>query len=219
NPKDYEGGQIEEIISLILHKVKEHDRVLKEIKDNILMLNQMTASHSISIQLLETQMGHMLSSLYLRQQEGCLVALWKTQIIKLDLVSEPNFVRRLTPKLTGDPVKLDEVSIHSACRRVVRRSKLISPKGRDLDGQKSSNGQFWPNQGNSEYPSGMGHMGLGLIDNVGCLILFSGGCRFDFWESGLKNCTLGSLVSRIELAKPLGSSRYPILSPLVSCFD
>jgi len=47
--KDYKGGQIKEILSLILHKVKEHDRMLKEIKENVSMLNQMTSSHSISI--------------------------------------------------------------------------------------------------------------------------------------------------------------------------
>uniref|UniRef100_M1DPC9 Uncharacterized protein n=1 Tax=Solanum tuberosum TaxID=4113 RepID=M1DPC9_SOLTU len=75
---DYEGGQVEEILSLILHKVEEHDKVLKEIKENVSMLNQMTASHSISIQLLETQMGHMFSRLYLRQQGDCMVILWKT---------------------------------------------------------------------------------------------------------------------------------------------
>uniref|UniRef100_M1DDZ5 Uncharacterized protein n=1 Tax=Solanum tuberosum TaxID=4113 RepID=M1DDZ5_SOLTU len=28
-PKVYEGGQIEEILSIILHKVEEHDKVLK----------------------------------------------------------------------------------------------------------------------------------------------------------------------------------------------
>uniref|UniRef100_M1DI59 Uncharacterized protein n=1 Tax=Solanum tuberosum TaxID=4113 RepID=M1DI59_SOLTU len=60
NPKEYEGGQVEETLSLILHKVKEHDRVLKKIKENVSLLNQMTVSHSISIQLLVTQMGHSL---------------------------------------------------------------------------------------------------------------------------------------------------------------
>jgi len=65
-PKDHEGGQVEEILSLILHKVEEHDKVLKEIKENVSMINQMTASHFVSIKLLETQMGHMLSRLYPR---------------------------------------------------------------------------------------------------------------------------------------------------------
>uniref|UniRef100_M1DM54 Uncharacterized protein n=1 Tax=Solanum tuberosum TaxID=4113 RepID=M1DM54_SOLTU len=63
-PKEYEGGKIEDIRSLILHKVEQHDKVLNEMKDNVSLLNQMTASHSISIQLLETQMGHVLSRLY-----------------------------------------------------------------------------------------------------------------------------------------------------------
>uniref|UniRef100_M1DTI1 Uncharacterized protein n=1 Tax=Solanum tuberosum TaxID=4113 RepID=M1DTI1_SOLTU len=42
--KEYEGGQVQEILLLILHKVEEHNRVLKDIKENVSMLNQMTAS-------------------------------------------------------------------------------------------------------------------------------------------------------------------------------
>ncbi|XP_049397322.1 uncharacterized protein LOC125861479 [Solanum stenotomum] len=69
NPKVYEGGQIEEIVLLILHKVEKHDKVLNEIKKNVSLLNQMAASHSISVQLLEAQMGHVLFRLYLTNQE------------------------------------------------------------------------------------------------------------------------------------------------------
>ncbi|KAG5571855.1 hypothetical protein H5410_061621, partial [Solanum commersonii] len=54
--KKQEGGQIKEILPLILHKVEEHDRVLKEIREDVLMLNQMTNSHFMFIQLLESQM-------------------------------------------------------------------------------------------------------------------------------------------------------------------
>uniref|UniRef100_M1DA24 Uncharacterized protein n=1 Tax=Solanum tuberosum TaxID=4113 RepID=M1DA24_SOLTU len=68
-PKVYEGGQIEKILSLILHKVEEHDKVLNEIKENASLLNEMTASLSITIQLLETQMGHVLSRLYPTNQD------------------------------------------------------------------------------------------------------------------------------------------------------
>lgn len=69
-PKDYECGQIKEIISLILHKVEEHDRVLKEIKENISLTNYMPTSHSISTKILETYIGSMLYCLYSRQQGG-----------------------------------------------------------------------------------------------------------------------------------------------------
>lgn len=52
--KEYNGGKVEKILSLILHKVKEHDKVLNEIKENVLMSNQMPTSYFISIQLQET---------------------------------------------------------------------------------------------------------------------------------------------------------------------
>uniref|UniRef100_M1DT02 Putative plant transposon protein domain-containing protein n=1 Tax=Solanum tuberosum TaxID=4113 RepID=M1DT02_SOLTU len=55
NPKVYEGGQIEDILSLILHKVEEHDKLLNEIKENVSLLNEMTAYHSIYVQLLDAQ--------------------------------------------------------------------------------------------------------------------------------------------------------------------
>jgi len=38
------------------------------------------------------------------------------------------------PKITGGPAKLDEISAHSVCRRVVQRAKLMSSNGRELDG-------------------------------------------------------------------------------------
>lgn len=38
--KKYEGGQLQEILSLIVHKVEENDKVLKEIKENVSLLNK-----------------------------------------------------------------------------------------------------------------------------------------------------------------------------------
>uniref|UniRef100_M1DH09 Uncharacterized protein n=1 Tax=Solanum tuberosum TaxID=4113 RepID=M1DH09_SOLTU len=67
-PNANEGVQIAEILSLILHKVESHDKVLNEIKEKVSMLNEITASHFISIQLLETQMGHVLSRLHSTNQ-------------------------------------------------------------------------------------------------------------------------------------------------------
>uniref|UniRef100_M1D9S4 Uncharacterized protein n=1 Tax=Solanum tuberosum TaxID=4113 RepID=M1D9S4_SOLTU len=43
-PKVYEGGTIEEILFLILHKVEDHDTVLNEIEENVSLLNEMIAS-------------------------------------------------------------------------------------------------------------------------------------------------------------------------------
>uniref|UniRef100_M1DK43 Integrase core domain containing protein n=1 Tax=Solanum tuberosum TaxID=4113 RepID=M1DK43_SOLTU len=67
--KEYEGSQVEETLLFINHKVEEHDRVLKELKENVLMLNQMTTSHAMFIQLLESQMDQVLSCFYPKQQK------------------------------------------------------------------------------------------------------------------------------------------------------
>ncbi|KAG5630021.1 hypothetical protein H5410_001738 [Solanum commersonii] len=50
------GEKIEEVLLLILHKVDKHDKVLEEIRENVMMLNQMTPSHSLLIQLLDQLM-------------------------------------------------------------------------------------------------------------------------------------------------------------------
>lgn len=62
--KNQKGGKFEEVLSLILHKVKDNKRVLKEIKENVLMLNHMKKYHFIFIQLLESQIDQVLSCLY-----------------------------------------------------------------------------------------------------------------------------------------------------------
>uniref|UniRef100_M1DB38 Uncharacterized protein n=1 Tax=Solanum tuberosum TaxID=4113 RepID=M1DB38_SOLTU len=59
-----EGGQIAEILCLILSKVKRHDIVLNEIKENVSMLNEITDSHFLPVQLLETRIGHVMSRLH-----------------------------------------------------------------------------------------------------------------------------------------------------------
>jgi len=68
--KQHEGGQNGEVLSLILHKIEEQDRVLNEIKENVEMLNQMTTSHSMIIQLQDAQIGQVLSCLYSQHKEG-----------------------------------------------------------------------------------------------------------------------------------------------------
>uniref|UniRef100_M1D8Z8 Integrase core domain containing protein n=1 Tax=Solanum tuberosum TaxID=4113 RepID=M1D8Z8_SOLTU len=60
--KKKEGEKIEKVLLLILHKVDKHDKVLEEIRENVMMLNQMTTSHSSLIQLLGSQMDQLMSS-------------------------------------------------------------------------------------------------------------------------------------------------------------
>uniref|UniRef100_M1DC13 Integrase core domain containing protein n=1 Tax=Solanum tuberosum TaxID=4113 RepID=M1DC13_SOLTU len=142
--KDYEGGQIEEILSLILHKVKEHDRMLKEIKENVSMLNQMTSSHSIYIRLLETQMGRMLSCLYPRQKgelpsdtrenpmnqgwrakspvvEPDLDCCWTQQIIRLESIKLGGPMDNSDPRATTSETEDDALMIARSAELCFKR--------------------------------------------------------------------------------------------------
>uniref|UniRef100_M1DWS2 Putative plant transposon protein domain-containing protein n=1 Tax=Solanum tuberosum TaxID=4113 RepID=M1DWS2_SOLTU len=57
-------------------------------------------------------------------------------------------------------------------------------------GLKSSNSKIWPNREKSEYPGGMGSMGLSLIGSVYGLILFSGAAWLNL-EVGVESRYVG----------------------------
>lgn len=58
------------MLTFILHKVNEKDRVLGELRGNVEIINQMIVSHSKSIQLLDTLMDHVSSHLNPTRQGG-----------------------------------------------------------------------------------------------------------------------------------------------------
>uniref|UniRef100_M1DRI8 Uncharacterized protein n=1 Tax=Solanum tuberosum TaxID=4113 RepID=M1DRI8_SOLTU len=58
--KKKEGEKIEEVLLLNLYNVDKHDKVLEEVRENVVMLNQMTTSHSLLIQLLGSEMDQLI---------------------------------------------------------------------------------------------------------------------------------------------------------------
>uniref|UniRef100_M1DIE7 Integrase core domain containing protein n=1 Tax=Solanum tuberosum TaxID=4113 RepID=M1DIE7_SOLTU len=69
-PKDNDGKRVEGMLSIILHKVNEHDMVLEEMNENIKIMKQMIGSHSRLIQLLENLTGHVMPHLHPPQNRG-----------------------------------------------------------------------------------------------------------------------------------------------------
>jgi len=76
--KNKEDGQIKGMLTLLFQKANEQHRVLEEWWKNVLMLNQMTTSHSMLIHLLVSQMDQVLSTLYQSQKRGVLMKLRST---------------------------------------------------------------------------------------------------------------------------------------------
>jgi len=58
------GVQGDEALSLIQKKMKAQEEMLNEMKENIAMLNEASASHSMTIQLQDAQIGHLISGHY-----------------------------------------------------------------------------------------------------------------------------------------------------------
>ncbi|KAG5585083.1 hypothetical protein H5410_045517 [Solanum commersonii] len=121
-PKDNEGKRVKGILLIILNKVSEHDRVLEVIKKNIEVMKHMISSYSRLIQLLKNLTGHVMPHLHPPQSRG----------LPSEVLSNPKIVV-WTLTLTEDPVKLNEVSDHSARHRVDRGAILMSLNRCELD--------------------------------------------------------------------------------------
>uniref|UniRef100_M1DTJ7 Uncharacterized protein n=1 Tax=Solanum tuberosum TaxID=4113 RepID=M1DTJ7_SOLTU len=64
NGKKHGGVQNDEALSVIQQKLEEQDKKLNEMKDNIEILNETSASNSMTIQLQDAQITHLMTSRY-----------------------------------------------------------------------------------------------------------------------------------------------------------
>uniref|UniRef100_M1DT49 Uncharacterized protein n=1 Tax=Solanum tuberosum TaxID=4113 RepID=M1DT49_SOLTU len=62
--KRHEGVQSDVTSSLIQQNLDEHDKKLNDIKENIDMLNEVTTSNSMTIQLQDAQITHLMTGHY-----------------------------------------------------------------------------------------------------------------------------------------------------------
>uniref|UniRef100_M1DL37 Uncharacterized protein n=1 Tax=Solanum tuberosum TaxID=4113 RepID=M1DL37_SOLTU len=62
--KKHEGVQIDNALSLIQQKLEEQDKKLHEMKDNVEMVNETSTSNSMTIQLHDAQITHLMTGRY-----------------------------------------------------------------------------------------------------------------------------------------------------------
>uniref|UniRef100_M1DR29 Uncharacterized protein n=1 Tax=Solanum tuberosum TaxID=4113 RepID=M1DR29_SOLTU len=62
--KKHGGVQKYDVLSIIQQKLEEQDKKLNDMKDNIEMLNELTTANSMTIQLQDAQISHLISGQY-----------------------------------------------------------------------------------------------------------------------------------------------------------
>uniref|UniRef100_M1DQ61 Integrase core domain containing protein n=1 Tax=Solanum tuberosum TaxID=4113 RepID=M1DQ61_SOLTU len=82
--KNKGDGQTEAMLTLLLRKTNTQDRVLEELKENVLLLNQMSTSHAMLIQLLGSQMDKVLNERYKDPKKGLPDEIEATTLVELE---------------------------------------------------------------------------------------------------------------------------------------
>ncbi|KAG5585918.1 hypothetical protein H5410_046352 [Solanum commersonii] len=81
--KNKGDGQTKAMLTLLLRKTNTQDRVLEELKENVLLLNQMSTSYNMFIQLLGSQMDKVLNEHYKDPKKGLPSEIEATTLVEL----------------------------------------------------------------------------------------------------------------------------------------
>uniref|UniRef100_M1DZ14 Integrase core domain containing protein n=1 Tax=Solanum tuberosum TaxID=4113 RepID=M1DZ14_SOLTU len=82
--KNKGDGQTEAMLTLLLRKANTQDMVLEKLRENVLLLNQMSTSHVMLIHLLGSQVDKVLNESYKDPKRGCLMKLRQTTLVELE---------------------------------------------------------------------------------------------------------------------------------------